>query len=419
MKKRLLKVAICSALVVAFAVPALAASTTTTTTATTTNTTVNAFSDVPANNWAYGAVNRLAQDGVVTGYPDGTFKGDKTMTRYEMAQIIGKAMHQTMTADQKAIVDKLAREYGAELDNLGVKVDGMQRQLDNQVKISGDARVRYFNTKTDIGTTNEDMDYRARVAFDGKINHNLKFNARLSSGNQNAKGTASSNAIKDTAGDVSNAGTIKLDTANVTFNTDQLSTTVGRQDLYLGSSGYLADTQMNGLAVNLGKLDVFGGYATSNATSSLSEKVYGAQYKTSSVGPSLTADYLKNKTANTSIYGANASVPLMDGVSANAEFYKNNGDGGGIARGYGVKLDNLGLSATYRNVEGGAFSDLSTLDAVTSNALLPASGFKGMEYKFDTPIAKNTGLTVKYQDFKAPNGDKIPNRASAAVNVKF
>ena len=295
----------------------------------------------------------------------------------------------------------------------------MQRQLDNQVKISGDARVRYFNTKTDIGTTNEDVDYRARVAFDGKINHNLKFNARLSSGNQNAKGTASSNAIKNTAGDVSNAGTIKLDTANVTFNTLDLATTVGRQDLKLGSNGFLADTQMNGLESNLGKLNVFGGYATSNATGSLSEKVYGAEYKTSLVGPSLTADYLKNKTADTSIYGLNASVPLMNGVSANAEFYKNNSNGGGIARGYGVKLDNVGLAATYRDVEGGAFTDLSTLDAVTGNAMLPATGFKGMEYQYDTAIAKNTGLTVKYQSFKDQNGTKIPNRGYAAVNVKF
>ena len=52
----------------------------------------NPFSDLPAGHWAYGAVAKLAAAGVVDGYPDGTFKGDKTMTRYEMAQIVAKAL---------------------------------------------------------------------------------------------------------------------------------------------------------------------------------------------------------------------------------------------------------------------------------------------------------------------------------------
>lgn len=425
MKKRLLKAAICSALVVAFAAPALAAPATTTTTTTTTvpsatnyTTTANPFSDVPANNWAYGAVNQLAKDGVVNGYPDGAFKGDRTVTRYEMAQIIAKAMHQTMTADQKAIVDKLAREYGAELDNLGVKVDGLQRQIDNQVKISGDARVRYFNEKDSTDVT----DYRARVSFDGNINHNMKFDARLSSGNQNVTGTAVSSIDGNT-----NAGTIKLDTANVTFNTLDLATTVGRQDLKLGS-GFLSDTQMNGVSTNLGNLNVFGGVATSNAVATTAEKVYGAEYKTNILGADVTADYLKNTTQGTNVYGLNTSFALINGVTANAEYYKNNGIGGGSAAAYGAKLDNLGLSATYRDVKPGIFSDMSTMAAVTTNAQLAddtssngfaAVGFKGMEYQYDKAINKNAGLTVKYQDFKDQNGAKIPNRASAAVNVKF
>ena len=48
----------------------------------------NPFSDVPSGHWAYGAVAKLAAEGVIDGYPDGTFKGNKTMTRYEMAQIV-------------------------------------------------------------------------------------------------------------------------------------------------------------------------------------------------------------------------------------------------------------------------------------------------------------------------------------------
>ena len=47
----------------------------------------NPFSDLPAGHWAYGAVAKLAAAGVVDGFPDGTFKGDKTMTRYEIYTI--------------------------------------------------------------------------------------------------------------------------------------------------------------------------------------------------------------------------------------------------------------------------------------------------------------------------------------------
>ena len=60
--------------------------------ASTTFAAANPFSDVPADSWAYDAVTTLAADGVIDGYPDGTYKGQNTMTRYEMAQIVARAM---------------------------------------------------------------------------------------------------------------------------------------------------------------------------------------------------------------------------------------------------------------------------------------------------------------------------------------
>ena len=50
------------------------------------------FPDVPANHWAYEYVKDLADKGLVEGYPDGEFKGDRTMTRYEYAAIIYRAL---------------------------------------------------------------------------------------------------------------------------------------------------------------------------------------------------------------------------------------------------------------------------------------------------------------------------------------
>ena len=65
----------------------------------------NPFSDVPANSWAYDAVNKLAAEGIIDGYPNGTFGGDRLMTRYEMAQIVAKAMAKGANVDRPVIID--------------------------------------------------------------------------------------------------------------------------------------------------------------------------------------------------------------------------------------------------------------------------------------------------------------------------
>jgi hypothetical protein len=57
------------------------------------------FSDVPTNHWAYGAVAKLANAGLIDGYSDGTFRGDKPITRYEFAILITRTMGQYEKAD--------------------------------------------------------------------------------------------------------------------------------------------------------------------------------------------------------------------------------------------------------------------------------------------------------------------------------
>ena len=71
------------------------------------------FPDVPANHWAYEAVTKLAGNDVVAGYPDGEFHGDRTMTRYEMAEIIYKAMNRGVQVDQK-----LVEEFKPEMEQV-------------------------------------------------------------------------------------------------------------------------------------------------------------------------------------------------------------------------------------------------------------------------------------------------------------
>ena len=112
----------------------------------------NPFSDVPADSWAYDAVATLSADGVIDGYPDGTYKGGNTMTRFEMAQIVARAMAKTdIDKADKALVDKLAAEFAEELDNFGVRVAELEKKSDNVI-FTGTARLRYDDG--DINATN-------------------------------------------------------------------------------------------------------------------------------------------------------------------------------------------------------------------------------------------------------------------------
>lgn len=69
------------------------------------------FPDVPANHWAYEAVSKLAGNDIIEGYPDGDFHGDRAMTRYEIAQVIYKALKKGGTVDQK-----LVKEFNKEIE---------------------------------------------------------------------------------------------------------------------------------------------------------------------------------------------------------------------------------------------------------------------------------------------------------------
>ena len=95
---------------------------------------------------------QLANVGIVNGYPDGTFKGQNNITRYEMAQMIAKAMaNQDRTnAEQQAMINRLADEFSNELNNLGVRVARLENRVGN-VKVTGDVRLRYLGSQEKDG----------------------------------------------------------------------------------------------------------------------------------------------------------------------------------------------------------------------------------------------------------------------------
>lgn len=155
--------------------------------ASTTFAAANPFEDVPADHWAYDAVAQLAQDGVITGYSDGTYKGQKQITRYEMAVMVARAMAKsqnvTVSGNDKALLDKLAAEFGDELNNLGVRVANLEKNAD-KVKWNGKAEYDFKRTNTEGQSAaddrhNDENKVLFRLEPSAEVNNNWHVNARL------------------------------------------------------------------------------------------------------------------------------------------------------------------------------------------------------------------------------------------------
>ena len=193
----------------------------------------NPFSDLPAGHWAYGAVAKLAAAGVVDGYPDGTFKGDKTMTRYEMAQIVAKALAKgAIGAD-----DKLVSEFADELDNLGVRVAKLEKNAD-AVKITGNIQTHYANTTGELAKGHVSKT-RSRLFFTGEVNDNWHYVGML----QNEQRW--DNAGKNDSGD----SETRFQRAYLTGNIGVVNMTAGR---YNGTyaEGNVYDTRVDAVNAN-------------------------------------------------------------------------------------------------------------------------------------------------------------------------
>ena len=189
----------------------------------------NPFSDVPAGHWAYDAVNKLAAEGVVDGYPDGTYGGDKLMTRYEMAQIVAKAMA------KGANVDKLAAEFADELDSLGVRVANLEKKADN-VKVTGQVRYHYADYGGDLD--GRDNALRSRIWVNGQINEDWTYTGMF----QN---------VQDFTDNDNEEDDLDFQRAYVEGRLGGLDVTAGRYNMFL-VNGNLYYTRADGVEVSYG-----------------------------------------------------------------------------------------------------------------------------------------------------------------------
>ncbi len=214
----------------------------------------NPFSDVSTSDWAYQAVSDLSDQGIVEGYPDGTFKGGRSITRYEMAQIVARLMakEDQYNAEQRATIDKLAAEYADELDSLGVRVSNLEKKVGN-ISWSGDARMRYQSYDN---SADETWQARLRITMKGQVNENTTVNARLTTDNVSLKGDSDAE--------------VAAEVLNVNHDFGAWDITLGRFNNGFGNLGgwLLSSTYgMDGaqIAADFGRVDVAVGYGQFNS----------------------------------------------------------------------------------------------------------------------------------------------------------
>ncbi|EEW96882.1 hypothetical protein GCWU000321_00851 [Dialister invisus DSM 15470] len=387
----------------------------------------NPFSDVSPDDWAYQAVSDLSDQGVVEGYPDGTFKGERNMTRYELAQVIARLMarEDQLNAEQKATLDKLAGEYADELANLGVRVSNLEKKVGN-ISWFGDARMRWKEKgyNTDGSRKADGWDGRMRINAKAQVNDSTYVRGRFTS----------SMDFKDSA----DANT-KMDVLFVHHQFgDKVGMNLGRNFLTLGQTGMYYDDFFDGAQLFIGdsKLTLEAGYGRMNTWindygQKKDDTVYARLYgQTGRIG--YDAEYIKTVGAadadKKSIWGAGLTVGVTDAVDVFGDFYKNTepeGDPQMWTAGLGFGHYNLKkpgtfrVSAQYVRNEAGAYFGGSTYTA------FPASSLLKVDSKFwlanaDVVLAKNIRLHGEYAfNVKTDNSVDYDDLATVSLNYNF
>ena len=384
----------------------------------------NPFSDVTPQDWAYQAVAQLASQGIVNGYPDGTFKGQQNITRYEMAQMVAKALvrQDRVDAEQNAIINRLANEFSAELNNLGVRVSTLENKVGN-FKFTGDARLKYEG-KNDARDSK--FDYRGRVQFEGTVNDNTKAVVRLAAEKEfGAEG----------------APKAELDRVYVQHNFGKYATaTVGRQDLVVGN-GLVYDDAFEGAVATVGKDKLnasvaygylqggeYNGLKLDEATRAENSQVTVYQLNTMPTEKlSVKGFYadVHEKGVN-SVHGASVDVKLGSKVWVGGEYAKAEtkgaaGEAWTAGVGYGeadmAKAGTWGAKVQY--------FDLKTASPVVANTWNlndQNKNYRGYLATVDYTVAKNVGLSA-YATFdsktQAKKDNNLPEYYRAELNYKF
>ena len=388
----------------------------------------NPFSDVTADDWAYQAVSDLSAQGVVEGYPDGTFKGERNMTRYELAQIVARLMakEDQLNAEQQATLDKLAGEYADELANLGVRVSNLEKKVGN-ISWAGDAKMMYTNNAEK--TANDTYKGRIRLNVKGQVNDSTFVKGRI----------VTNMWFKDADADKDGNTTMDRLFVNHSFG-DKTSIVLGRQDLTV-FGGLEYDDAFDGakLAYNDGKFDAYAAFGQLNAGDyKETDAAFGGLgydfgvAKLNAAYFNFTGDKAKTVSGFDSIWGANLVVPVQD-FSVFGEYWDSNADKNDSAYQAGIGYSTLdaskpgtfALNVAYNKVGTDAYLGGTTYDASDFfSAIADGDIADGKDLKFwnvfgDVVLQKNVTLHGEYAwDIKNANGYD-DNAWTVSLNYAF
>lgn len=240
----------------------------------------NPFTDVSADDWAYQAVASLSDEGVIDGYPDGTFRGDKHVTRYEIAQIVARLMakEDTLNASQKETLAKLSSQYANELKDLGVRIAELEKKR-GATDLITELRVQSIDRYDDVfkGKKHNEISTRVRlntitpvndrVHLYGQIETILDMNGKNSydvnryDWNKEKEGKTGAAANRDGYGDgdfhLNRLWTTyhfgpKQDTSKLPFGPSKNLIGIGQFPVKMGVTGYTYDGEVKGVFASFG-----------------------------------------------------------------------------------------------------------------------------------------------------------------------
>ena len=406
----------------------------------------NPFSDVTADDWAYQAVSDLSAQGVVEGYPDGTFKGERNMTRYELAQIVARLMakEDQLNAEQQATLDKLAGEYADELANLGVRVSNLEKKVGN-LYWSGDARMRYTASSNDKKA--DVYDGRIRLNVKGQVNEATYVQGQFVN-NMDFKDGASSNT------------TMAQIYVNHNFGKN-VAVRLGRQPIAFGNQGGWLYNALEGydgaqVSYNNAKLSLTTGFGQMNggdttvAEDNLKNKdFYFAKGAYDFDFAKLNADYIVKKDGATAdekdfeVYGVGLNVPVQK-FNVFGEYWQNT-----VAKDYDTawnaglsygkadwkKAGTWDLSVAYNDVDQGVYFGGGTwhndmlknltgakLTATSTDKYLAAKNLTFWNVLANVTLQKNVQLHAEYAfgaDAEGTNGVDPDDSWTVSLNYKF
>ena len=393
----------------------------------------NPFSDVTADDWAYQAVSDLSAQGVVEGYPDGTFKGERNMTRYELAQIVARLMakEDQLNAEQQATLDKLAGEYADELANLGVRVSNLEKKVGN-LYWSGDARMRY----QDKGNKADAWNGRIRLNVKGQVNESTYVQGRFLN-EMDFKGNGDSNTTMDQLYVNHNFG-------------KEVAVRLGRQPIVFGNQGGWLINPNKGYdgaqaSYKNGKLALTTGFGQLNATKKVGDKVEGteaadkdfyfAQGAYNFGFAKLDANYIADKDRKEGerieIYGVGLNVPVQQfnvfGEYWNNTTAKDYDTAWNAGLGYGKadwkKAGTWDLAVAYNDVDKAMFLEgMTGLQTTPLNFLAKATNVTFWNAIANVTLQKNVQLHAEYAfsvDTENNTGAKDDDSWAVSLNYKF